>query len=131
MIMPAPIVTSSQAPGQRPHKVLIVDDEHDLADLAEALLNSYGIAAVVACSAAQALHILENDQDIDAMFSDIMMPGMTGLQLAKLVRDNYPLTKIVLTSGYTLPALLAKSDTFYSYLPKPYRIEEVIKLLCS
>lgn len=112
-------------------KVLVVDDEEDLANLAEALLCNEGLDVVVANSAMEALRILEQDDGIDAIFTDIMMPGMTGLQLADAVRDMYPRVKIVLTSGYTLPALLADRQRQYLFAPKPYRIDTVMKLLRS
>lgn len=117
--------------GRLLRKVLVVDDEEDLAVLAEALLCSEGLDVVVANSAMAALEILAQDPDIDAIFSDIMMPGMTGLQLADAVREMYPRLKIVLTSGYTLPALLAGRQTHYLFAPKPYRIDTVMKLLRS
>lgn len=112
-------------------KVLVVDDEEDLASLAEALLCAEGLDVVVANSATEALRILEQDDSIDALFTDVMMPGMTGLQLADAVRDMYPRIKIVLTSGYTLPALLADRQRQYLFTPKPYRIDTVMKLLRS
>lgn len=112
-------------------KVLVVDDEEDLAILAEALLSNQGLDVIVATSAMAALEILAQNRDIDAIFSDVMMPGMTGLQLADAVREMYPHVKIVLTSGYTLPALLADRKTHYLFAPKPYRIDTVMKLLRS
>ena len=121
----------SRIAGRLLRKVLIVDDEEDLATLAEALLRSEGLDVVVANSAIAALEILAQDQDIDAIFSDVMMPGMTGLQLADAVREMYPRVKIVLTSGYTLPALLADRKTHYLFASKPYRIDTVMKLLRS
>lgn len=117
--------------GRLLRKVLVVDDEEDLACMAEALLSSEGLDVLVAHSAMDALRILEQDADIDAIFSDVMMPGMTGLQLADAVRDMYPRVKIVLTSGYTMPALLAGRQTRYLFAPKPYRLETIMKLLRS
>lgn len=117
--------------GRLLRKVLVVDDEADLADMAEMLLSSEGLDVVVANSALAALEILAHDPDIDAIFSDVMMPGMTGLQLADSVRELYPHIKIVLTSGYTVPALLADRQTSYLFAPKPYRIDTVMKLLRS
>lgn len=112
-------------------KVLVVDDEVDLADLAEALLGSEGLEVVVANSAIEALRLLAQHDDIDAVFSDIMMPEMTGLQLADAVSEMYPRVKIVLTSGYTLPALFADRQRQYLFTPKPYRLETIMKLLRS
>lgn len=117
--------------GARSCKVLVVDDEPDVADLAVALLRSYGLRASVAYSAAEAMRALEADRGINAVFSDVMMPDMTGLQLARLVRERYPGVVVVLTSGYTPPELLVDRDRFYFYTAKPYAIDMVIKLLCS
>ena len=112
-------------------KVLVVDDQHDLADLAEALLSSHGLDVAVAHSAEEALQVLQDRSDIDAVFSDIMMPGMNGLDLADLIDERYPHIKVVLTSGYTLPALLADRRKRYLFAPKPYNIATVLKLLRS
>lgn len=118
-------------PGARSCKVLVVDDDTDLADLAAALLCSYGLTAIVAYSAAEALLALEADKGFTAVFSDIMMPEMSGLQLARLVRIRHPGVTVLLTSAYTPPELLAERDRLYSYTPKPYTIDMVVKLLCS
>jgi CheY-like chemotaxis protein len=109
-------------------KVLVVDDE---ADLAEALLSSCGLAVVVANSATQALQLLAQDGEIDAVFSDVMMPGMNGLQLADAVSELYPHVKIVLTSGYTVPAMLEDRQRRYLFTAKPYRLDTIMKLLRS
>ena len=112
-------------------KVLVVDDEVDLADMAEALLTSRGLDVVVAHSAIDALKILDQDADIDAVFSDIMMPGMNGLQLADAVSEFFPRIKIVLTSGFTGPAMLANRERSYLFATKPYRIDTIVALLRS
>jgi two-component system OmpR family response regulator len=112
-------------------KVLVVDDEVDLADMAATLLNAHGLEVVVAYSAHEALRALEKEGDIDAVFSDIVMPGMTGLQLADVMKEMYPKVKVVLASGYTVPALLTERDRPYLYTPKPYKIDTILRLLRS
>ncbi|MEH6437527.1 response regulator [Massilia sp. DD77] len=118
-------------PGAQVHKVLVVDDQRDLADLAEALLRSHGLEVVVAYSADEALRALEAHPDIDAVFSDVMMPGMNGLDLADHIDVSYPHIKVVLTSGFTIPELLAERRKRYLFAPKPYNIATILRLLRS
>ena len=62
----------------------MIDDERDLADVAGALLDAYATATRVVHSAKEGLQALEQDPEIDAIFPDLMMPEMTGVQLALL-----------------------------------------------
>lgn len=127
---PEPPGTSTGAlPDALRCKVLVVDDERDVADLAGALLLAHGFAVTVAYSAVAALQVLEHDKGIDAVFSDVMMPGMTGLQLAGAVRKLRPRVRITLTSGYTPPDLLTERGALYHFTAKPYNIDTVIELL--
>lgn len=121
----------ASGPGAQVRKVLVVDDQRDLADLADALLCSHGLDVVVAYSADEALQALREHADIDAVFSDVMMPGMNGLDLADVVDERYPHIKVVLTSGFTLPALMAERRKHYLFTPKPYNIATILKLLRS
>ncbi|HBZ05131.1 MAG TPA: response regulator [Massilia sp.] len=122
---------AAPAAGRVLRKVLAVDDERDLADLAEALLCGHGLEARAAYSAMEALRILEDDPEIDAVFTDVMMPGMNGLQLAETVRSMFSAISIVLTSGFIPPALMERHGRPYLYVGKPYSIETVIRLLQS
>jgi two-component system OmpR family response regulator len=110
-------------------KVLVIDDERDLADIAGALLSAYAIANQVVYSAKEGLRAIEQDNEITVVFSDIMMPEMTGLHMASIIRDRFPEVKIVLTSGFTPPGIMAAHEGFYTFTPKPYRIETIIRLL--
>jgi two-component system, OmpR family, response regulator len=111
--------------------VLVVDDEPDLADLTATLLEASGLTVAVAYSACAALAMLKEDPTIDALFSDIVMPGMTGLQLADVVRERYPAVKVVLVSGYVQRETLAGREQPYTVATKPYRIETILNLLLS
>ena len=60
-----------------------------------------GYAAVAAANADEAIRLLEAQEDIRLIFTDISMPGsMDGLQLARYARDHWPAMKIVVTSGH-------------------------------
>jgi CheY-like chemotaxis protein len=112
-------------------KLLLVDDEADGAEIAAVLLRSNGLKVVVVHSASEALQVLQNDSEIDAILSDVMMPGMSGLQLADAVRAMYPAVKIVLMSGYVLPELLKNRERDYLFVEKPYKIDALLNILCS
>lgn len=112
-------------------KVLIVDDEVDLAELAAMLLSAHGLHVVTAHSGREALEVLGRDPDIDAIISDIVMPGLSGLQLADAVTEMYPRVKMVLVSGYTVPSQLADRARNYLFATKPYKAETLLKLLLS
>jgi CheY-like chemotaxis protein len=112
-------------------KILLVDDEGDGAELAAELLRAHGLSVQVANSADEALQILQQDGNIDALLTDVMMPNMTGLQLAQTVRAKYPAIKIVLMSGYVVPELLKENEQPFLFAAKPYRIDSIINLLHS
>jgi CheY-like chemotaxis protein len=108
---------------------LVVDDEADVADLAEMLLSAHGMDTMVAYSGAAALDMLATHPDIDAIVSDVMMPGMNGLELAEQVAARYPKVKIILASGYMAPSMFAGQPLKQLFIAKPYRVEQLIKLL--
>jgi CheY-like chemotaxis protein len=108
---------------------LVVDDEHDLANVAAELLNYYGIDTLVAYSAHEALQVMEGRTDIDAIFSDVTMPLMDGLELADIVAKDYPAVKIVLTSGFAAHTCLKQAAWPYRFAKKPYSMDTVIQLL--
>ena len=80
--------------------ILVVDDELALLKLTSENLSLQGYKVHVAENAEQALEILENET-VDLLFSDVIMPGMDGYQLAALVQERYPEIKIQLASGFS------------------------------
>ena len=85
------------------------------------MVKSLGYQVLQAADAQSALQVMSS-ADIDLLFSDINMPGMTGLQLADSTRELHPDINIVLTSGFTEKATAAAGEESaqYGFLPKPY-----------
>ena len=81
-------------------RVLFVDDERVVREVAQALLHELGYAVVVAESAEAALKILEVDAAFSLLITDLMMPGMYGIALAKVVRRRWPTLGVVCCTGY-------------------------------
>jgi signal transduction histidine kinase/ActR/RegA family two-component response regulator len=81
--------------------VLVVEDNVILGEMTCEILNALGYRAVWAASAAAALELLARQPgDFDLVFSDVVMPGMNGIELGREVRRRYPGLPVVLTSGY-------------------------------
>jgi signal transduction histidine kinase/CheY-like chemotaxis protein len=82
--------------------ILVVDDEDTMRDVAVAHLERLGYKTIVASSGKEGLRRLMEDQEIDLLFTDVVMPGsMDGYELARQARGNRPALKILLTSGFT------------------------------
>ena len=109
-------------------RVLVVDDEPALCDLASDWLESLGFEPTAAHSPAQALQHLAAEH-FDILFTDIVMPGgMDGLALARQAKAQQPHLRIVLTSGYA-QSLLDTPDLPGTLINKPYRKNDLHKAL--
>jgi signal transduction histidine kinase len=109
--------------------VLVVEDEPRVLELAVQELKELGYCVLTASRAEQALEILRGDNQIDLLFSDIVMPGgMNGAQLAVEARRIRPDIKILLTSGYSSEALTSHGiPSDVDLLQKPYRRDELVE----
>ncbi|MDH5572314.1 MAG: PAS domain S-box protein [Gammaproteobacteria bacterium] len=114
--------------------ILIVDDEPALCKINQQVLESQGYTIFTARNGEEALAILEQ-QPIDLVFSDVIMPGMDGYQLANKIREKYPQIKIQLASGFNDQShdSLADKQLHKHLLQKPVRsndlMQQVRKLL--
>lgn len=106
----------------RAGKALLVDDE-DLARSSTAdMLCDLGYEVVEATSAENALKLLEGGLSPDLVITDHLMPGMSGTDLARIVQEKAPATRVLIISGY------AESEGIASNLPrltKPFRMSDL------
>jgi FixJ family two-component response regulator len=87
----------------RGERVAIVDDEREMADVTKTVLQKLGYATVTYGSAARFLKAyLANPEPIDLVVTDLVMPGMTGVQLAKFLRENGHEVPILLMTGFAV-----------------------------
>lgn len=116
------------APGPRAHvggggRVLVVEDNDAVREVATATLADLGYAVLEAGNAAAALDLLAADPDVELVFTDMVMPGeVSGMDLARIVAERWPRTAVVLTSGYA-ERLTTNSElpSGLIFLHKPYR----------
>ena len=100
--------------------ILVVDDEREIADLVEIYLVGDGFTVLKAYDGAQALQILEK-QDVDLAILDIMMPGMSGLDVCRQVRRTRNIPIIFLTAkSADLDKIMGLSIGADDYVTKPF-----------
>jgi PAS domain S-box-containing protein len=109
-------------------RVLIVEDNADVRSFAVDLLRDLGFEAEIAPSAQTAMEMLSTGAEFDVIFSDVVMPGMSGIEFAQRVRERSPEMPIVLTSGYS-HVLVEEGRHGFPLLHKPYSAEDLAKAL--
>ena len=120
----SPVTEICQANGIRARgRVLVVEDDVLVAELAAGMLGELGFDAVVSHSAKEALERLAGGDRPRLIFSDIVMPGgISGIELAEKVRKRFPELPILLTTGYSEEV----SGTHgFPVLQKPYELDSL------
>jgi CheY-like chemotaxis protein len=102
----------------RPCRILVVDDDPLITASTAAMLEDLGHLAIEASSGARALDLLRLGAKVDVVITDHAMPGMTGSELARQVRQNWPTLPIILATGYA--ELPNGEDPGLPRLSKPY-----------
>lgn len=112
-------------------RVLVVDDNAQVGEFAAQLLSDLGYETQFVESGAEALaRLARNDCEFDLVFSDVIMPGMNGVQLGQTINARWPRIPVVLTSGYShLPGQEGQED--FPLLRKPYSVEELFRAVSS
>lgn len=109
-------------------KILIVDDEPALISLSSEVLQQKGYQIFSAENGKEALKVLEQES-VDLLLSDVIMPEMTGYELASIVQSKYPNIKIQLASGFTDDRHVDETDLKLqeNILKKPYNSHELLQ----
>ncbi|WP_066969877.1 ATP-binding protein [Rhizorhabdus dicambivorans] len=103
-------------------RVLLVEDNEEVGNLAETLLGELGHAVLRARSGSEALDIADKGTAFDLVFSDVAMPGMDGLELAGALKQRRPSLPIILTTGYSEHISVAGTRGF-PLVRKPYHLK--------
>ncbi|WP_237477022.1 PAS domain-containing protein [Lichenibacterium dinghuense] len=110
-------------------RVLVVEDNAEVGAFAVGTLTELGYRPVLVADAAAGLDALERDPDgFDAVFSDVVMPGMDGVSFARLVAARHPGLPVLLTSGYS-HVLAQEGTSGFELLRKPYSVEALSRAL--
>jgi PAS domain S-box-containing protein len=118
-------------PGEHPRggeTILVVEDDADVRSFVVTQLRGLGYRVIAAPDGPLAQKIIESDQPIDLLFTDVVMPGgMTGRNLAKSAKARRPNLKTLFSSGYTENSIIhqGKLDPGVNFLPKPFRRQDL------
>ncbi|OYZ17795.1 MAG: Fis family transcriptional regulator [Bdellovibrio sp. 28-41-41] len=107
-------------------KILVVDDEESIREFLEIMLRKEGYEITLAEDGQKAKELLQK-KSFDMIISDLQMPNMTGIELLKYVRQDFPevLFMMITAFGTTETAVEAMKMGAYDYLTKPFKIDEV------
>jgi len=110
-------------------KILLVEDNEGVGNFAAGLLRELGQTVTWVGGGQTALDTLARTPDaFDLVFSDVVMPGMSGIELGHAVKARWPDLEVVLTSGYS--HVIAEEGTHgFDLLKKPYSIEGLLAAL--
>jgi len=109
--------------------ILVVEDNTGVGQFATQILEDLGYRTTWACNAEEALELLGRDGNgFDLVFSDVVMPGIGGVALARTLQQRLPHLPVILTSGYS-HILAQENDHGFELLHKPYSAEQLARLL--
>lgn len=137
--LPRTLETASartEAPVQADHAgggtVLVVEDEESVRRLTAAFVESIGYSVVAASSPGEAIGLCERDGlAIDVVLTDVVMPGMSGMDLRDRLEKRRPRIRVVFTSGYTANVIAHHGilDEGVHFIAKPFGIADLAKVL--
>ena len=120
----------------KPTTVLVVEDEPTIRILAESIVEALGYVILSAANAREAIALLERDEHIDILFTDIHLPdepdAIDGLALARKAVELSPGLRVIYTTGDGqtdgMTALFVEAATF---LPKPYTVKQLTETIMA
>ena len=124
---PASTTSREAEPDASRKRILLVEDNPDVATVTVGMLDELGHQSILVHNAEAALQTLERDPEFDLVFSDIVMAGMDGLQLAAELRQRFPNLPVLLTSGYTKS--IEHAPLHWPLVRKPFKLAELNRAL--
>ena len=111
--------------------IWIIDDDRSIRWVLEKALTREEIPFRSFASGTDALAALDAEGPPPALLSDIRMPGMSGLDLLKIVKERYPYTPVIIMTAYSdlESAVAAFQEGAFEYLPKPFDVDQAVDLV--
>ena len=128
----APASAPAAAPAARPLSVLLVEDEVLVRDLARSILTRAGYSVQEAANGLEALSAFAaSDRPIDLLVTDVIMPGMGGVELARRLTAGHPGLRVIFVSGYAGEALGTQGELAEGIhlVRKPFSPAELLAMI--
>lgn len=124
--------TSSRTLQKQRVRILVVEDNQAVLDAVSLFLQSLGYDILRANDAQEALKTVAENDDIDLVFTDIVLPGGgSGLDLARAIGDSRPNIKVLFTSGYAEDEAAENVGIAKDILKKPYPLDELQRVIAE
>jgi signal transduction histidine kinase/CheY-like chemotaxis protein len=127
--LPAPAIDAQDAPAPRNNQelVLVVEDEEGVRSMSVEALRNLGYTVIAAHGPEHALGLVESGVAPHLLFTDVVMPGMSGRVLAERVKERQPAIKVLFTTGYSRGTALVDDagDRRAPLLCKPFTVEQL------
>ncbi|WP_216824606.1 ATP-binding protein [Paragemmobacter aquarius] len=126
----ADVVLDAEVPMGRPSvSVLVVEDDDAVREIAVGILRELGYTVEEAASGYAALRMMEAGTRFTLLFTDVVMPGMSGRMLAEAALRVQPDLRVIYTTGYTANAIVHNGmvDPGVELLTKPYSLEQLAR----
>ena len=110
--------------------ILLVEDEEDVREVVSRMLDQIGYRVLVAAGPAEAISLSQEYQDpIHLLFTDVVMPGMSGRELANHLQAQHPHLKVLFMSGYTANAVVHHGvlDPGIPFINKPFKFRILLQ----
>ena len=110
-------------------RILFVEDEDSVRTFGLRALKKKGYD-VTGCNCAEnALEVLENDKNFNLLITDMVMPGMSGAELTKIIKEQIPEIKVILASGYSEEIVRQELKNFddFEFITKPFSLGDLTK----
>jgi PAS domain S-box-containing protein len=111
--------------------ILVVEDDAFVRTFVDTQLKNLGYKTLVAANGKEAMGLVDEGEPFDLLFTDVIMPGMSGRELAEAIRAKRPQIKVLYTSGYTDNSIVhhGRLDEGVLLLTKPYRRPQLAQMI--
>lgn len=128
------LASRRKAVPRQPLRILVVDDEEPIRRFVDRVLRDAGYVTTIAAGGVEALALARNEDVFDVVVTDLMMPGMSGDELARRLRLDEPRLKVLYLTGYSDRLFMEKVTLWQdeSFLEKPCSVKglrEAVALL--